>query len=190
MSWKKILVLTVFLAAYVSSTAALSCKLPPDKLIFHCTDQNKCGNSLETEESSRLNYQNISMISPNQTEDKTGEEDSKPRFVIEKWENQSLPSVAEAVSIDKNPCPGTGRIHFYPKENIQKKELRDTEDCYRTKIVETTNYYQVTREPTTQPWNCVRKEEETLYTGGDISWTGPITLEYLLKQVSKFILLV
>lgn len=176
---KKVTFLSALILLYVASAASLSCVVGPDTYTFHCPEDEMCEKNLSLKEIS-LGYEGKDQISPfnktkiNKTNTSIQERFDLP-YTVKKVENQELPSEEAAREADKGMCPSPANIHLYPIDSFEKKELQDRDSCYRTEIEEARNYYKVTREPTTEPPTCIRKHQDSMISGGDRSWVGPIS---------------
>lgn len=169
---RKILFLSVISLFLASSTAALSCAIPPDQYTFHCSEENTCQQNFSTGDEK---LHNGTEIPPENKTNQNRTDRREVRYVVEKVGNRDLPSADQALESAKSLCPGPERIHLYPKEDFKEESLKDTTKCYQTQIESSENYYKVTREPTTEPPTCIRKHQDSMISGGDRSWVGPIS---------------
>lgn len=170
---KKILFLVITVLFFISSTAALSCIIPPDKYTFHCPEKSSCHENVS--KTGTMGYEGINISAENKTN--PGPVGGRQwGYISEIVNNRELPSAKEAKEKDKSLCPGQRSIHFYPKKVFQQDELKDTTECYENRIEELDNYYKVVREPTTEPLLCRKKHEETAVSGGEKSWVEPVDL--------------
>lgn len=191
MRYRKAFLLLLSIFLYISSSAALSCAVPPPQYTFHCPEEGSCNSEFTVEELSysesgekiSVDQYDSNLTTVNLSAD-TEYGLRTERLMVRKVRNTDLPSAEQALDDDKGLCPPAEDLHIYPKESLSEQELEDTTICYRTQIEERENYFAVDRLGTTEPLRCHRVTKETMISGGGKSWVEPYgPLDIILRII-------
>jgi len=186
----RILIGLIALVVFISSGSALSCAWSPDKATFHCPEGD-CQEDVNSSNSDSLKYsirgEKIPEPGSSTQKNKTVRDRETVRLEIRSTDSGEIPSAEQALSDSKALCSPGEKLHLYAKNSFEKESLKDTTNCYTTKIESLEDYFLVQRKGTTAPLLCVQKTRGQMVSGGETHYAAPINPWWILQAISFLI---